>query len=122
MVGDFSKIYFNSEFEEFSIPEACLIREIFKDPKGSVSLAEARLLPGEKTLNHKLSVDEFYYIRSGKGTMFLESLSSGTVGAGDIVHIKKGSSQYICNSGTEDLIFLCICLPVFTNDCYISVD
>ena len=40
----------------------------------------------------------------------------------DIVEIPAGVSQRITNNGNEDLIFLCVCLPRCTPDCYESLE
>jgi mannose-6-phosphate isomerase-like protein (cupin superfamily) len=36
----------------------------------------------------------------------------------DVVHIPAGVPQQICNTGSEDLVFLCICTPRFRMENY----
>ena len=42
--------------------------------------------------------------------------------SGDVVAIPSGERQRIINTGLTDLIFLCICTPPFTRDCYVDLD
>jgi mannose-6-phosphate isomerase-like protein (cupin superfamily) len=44
------------------------------------------------------------------------------VGPGDTVSIPKHTPQQITNSGHEDLCFLCICTPKYSQECYTSLE
>lgn len=46
----------------------------------------------------------------GRGIMHIDE-ESKEVSAGDVVYVHPGSTQYIENKGTGDLIFLCIVYP-----------
>ncbi|MBK7231253.1 MAG: cupin domain-containing protein [Saprospiraceae bacterium] len=116
-----SEIIRSAKIPEIFIAEGCFIRELCKSPDGIVSFADARLSPGQRTENHSLNVDEYYYIRSGTGDMYLNGILTGSVKSGELVKIKKHDAQYIHNTGTEDLIFLCVCLPAFQQNGYNSI-
>lgn len=81
------------------------------------SLARCRVEPGVTTQLHSLSVDEWYVIESGEGRMELDSQHKD-IKSGAIVQIPKGIDQRISNTGTEDLIFFCVCIPRFTPETY----
>jgi mannose-6-phosphate isomerase-like protein (cupin superfamily) len=75
------------------------------------SVAHAIVPPGEATLPHVLKTStELYYILEGSGEMHIGSRSA-PVHPGQIVLIPRGRSQYIRNTGTEELVFLCIVTP-----------
>ena len=90
-------------------------------PGRNSPLARTRVEPGVTTQLHALSVHEVYVIESGTGRM--------TVGDADpfpgwarahTVTIPKHVAQSIENTGTDDLIFLCVCTPRFSQECYTS--
>ena len=109
---------------EFWTDERCWIlesRNVADDP--ACSIARARVAPGVTTARHRVSVDERYVILEGRGHVDVDGLAGtdpeGTeVGPGDVVVIPAGVSQRIANVGTEDLVFLCVCTPRFTPECY----
>lgn len=109
--------------QEFWIRERCYIRELINDPKiPYFSLAEARVEPGVTTELHSLDVNEWYVIRHGQGQMEVGGEPWADVVPGDVVTITAGVSQRIRNSGSEDLVFECICLPRFSVDAYQSLE
>ncbi|NOQ14098.1 MAG: cupin domain-containing protein [Methyloprofundus sp.] len=105
---------------EFFTPENCYITELSNtacDP--DVSIARARVKPGETTRWHRLTdTIERYYILNGKGRVEVGDLAPQEVTAGDIVLIPAMCPQRITNMGAEDLVFLAICSPRFSNDVY----
>lgn len=104
---------------EFLTRERCYIRELVNDPAvGAFSLALARVEPGVQTELHRLTVDEWYVIDSGAGSMEIGGRPAGVVGPGDVRHVPAGTSQRIKNTGEADLLFHCVCLPRFTADAY----
>jgi len=108
---------------EFWIRERCHITVLVNDPlTRDFSLAEARVEPGVTTELHKLDVNEWYVIRSGQGRMEIGAKPWVDVAPGDFFAIPAGVSQRIENTGAEDLIFLCICLPRFSADTYQSLE
>jgi mannose-6-phosphate isomerase-like protein (cupin superfamily) len=75
------------------------------------SVAHAIVPPGESTLPHLLKTStELYFILEGSGEMHIGSRSA-PVHPGQIILIPRGRSQYIRNTGTGDLVFLCIVTP-----------
>jgi mannose-6-phosphate isomerase-like protein (cupin superfamily) len=82
---------------------------------GRYSLAHAVLPPGQASLKHRLKTDEVYYVLAGKGEMHVDN-ESAVVEAGDTVEIPPGSIQWITNTGDNDLAFLCLVDPAWTED------
>lgn len=116
-------VYRSGNPDEFWIRERCFVRELTNTPDVPVfSLAETRVEPGITTELHRLSVDEWYVLSSGHGRMEVGDDDPVDVGPGDIVEIPAGTPQRIANPGEEDLVFLCVCLPRFTPDCYESLE
>jgi mannose-6-phosphate isomerase-like protein (cupin superfamily) len=105
---------------EYYTTEKCYITELSNstdDPE--VSIARARVEPGVTTSWHRLKTTvERYYIISGKGRVEIGQLPPREVNAGDIVIIPPECRQRITNIGSEELIFLAICTPRFSNDVY----
>jgi mannose-6-phosphate isomerase-like protein (cupin superfamily) len=105
---------------EYYTTEKCYITELSNstdDPE--VSIARARVEPGVTTSWHRLKTTvERYYIISGKGRVEIGQLPRREVNAGDIVIIPPECRQRITNIGSEELIFLAICTPRFSNDVY----
>jgi mannose-6-phosphate isomerase-like protein (cupin superfamily) len=80
------------------------------------SVAHAIVLPGESTLPHLLKQStELYYILEGCGEMHIGD-EQGPVRPGQIIHIPPGARQFIKNTGTGDLVFLCIVAPKWQAD------
>ena len=106
--------------EEFFTSERCYITELSNssdDPDASI--ARARLKPGVTTCWHRLNnTVERYYIVSGSGYVEIGELPPHEVNTGDIVLIPPLCRQRITNSSSEDLIFLAICTPRFTDSAY----
>ena len=106
--------------KEFYTPEKCYITELSNtadDP--DLSIARARVKPGVTTRWHRLTgTVERYYILSGTGRVEVGKLAPHAVGAGDIVLIPPMCPQRITNTGSDDLVFLAICTPRFSNDVF----
>ncbi len=103
--------------------ERCFITELLNTAdQPEVSLARTRVEPGVTTQLHQLSVDEWYVIESGEGLMRVGDEPPAPVGPGDTVAIPKHTAQQITNTGSEDLLFLCVCVPRFTQECYTSLE
>lgn len=106
--------------DEFHISENCYITELSNTPDDpNLSIARARVMPGVTTRRHRLAgTVERYYIVSGRGLAEVGKLPSQEVNAGDVVLIPPMCPQRITNIGSEDLIFLALCTPRFSNDVY----
>jgi len=102
----------------FITKDTSVIREILA-PKGSdisrQSLAEATLPPGASTVAHSHpDTEEIYYILVGDGLMAIEA-ERRAVGRGDAVGILPGQMHQIRNTGSADLVFLCCCVPAYSD-------
>ncbi len=106
--------------DEFYTPERCYITELSNTPDDpEVSIARARVEPGVTTSWHRLrGVAERYCITSGVGHVEIGNLPPHDVQPGDIIIIPPMCRQRITNIGQDDLVFLAICTPRFTNDAY----
>lgn len=109
---------------EFYTAEQCHIVEVLNSPDDpEVSIARARVEPGVTTRWHRVrDTVERYCIVSGRGRVEVGELSPRKVKAGDVVLIPPGCRQRIANIGYEDLIFLAICTPRFTNEAYEDIE
>jgi mannose-6-phosphate isomerase-like protein (cupin superfamily) len=105
---------------EFYTPEKCYITELSNTPDDpDASIARAKVKPGVTTRWHRLmGTVERYYIVSGTGRVEVGKLSPKEVKPGDIVLIPPMCRQRITNIGSEDLVFIAICTPRFSNDVY----
>ena len=103
--------------------ERCYITELVnEDAWPEFSVARCRVEPGITTQLHTLSVHEVYVIESGSGLMSVGDDAPWPVGRGDVVTIPVGASQRIRNTGSEDLVFVCVCTPRFSQNCYTSLE
>jgi mannose-6-phosphate isomerase-like protein (cupin superfamily) len=108
---------------EYYTEERCHILVADAANDDDVSLARARVEPGVTTARHSLTgVDERYVLIAGEGLVEVGDGHATMVGPGDVVAIPAGVSQRITNTGTTDLVFLCICTPPFTPDCYVDLE
>lgn len=105
---------------EFYFEEGCFITELWNNEKDEgMSVARARVLPGETTRWHSLQgITERYLIQEGTGRVEIGDAPPHEVKTGDVVLIPGGVRQRITNTGAVDLIFLAICTPRFRPDFY----
>ena len=110
-------------FREFLTSEGCWILEIANDDADpAASVARARVPPGVSTEWHRLAgVAERYVIVSGTGRVELMPTIAEDVQPGDVVRIPAGVGQRITNTGTADLVFLCVCTPRFVPSSYETI-
>ncbi len=109
--------------KEMWTAERCFITEFLNsDDQPEVSIARTRVEPGITTQLHTLSVAEWYVLESGQGLMSVGEAPAFAVGPGDTVTIPKNASQQITNTGQDDLFFLCVCAPRFSQECYTSLE
>ena len=109
---------------EFYTPEKCYITELSNTPDDpNASVARARVEPGVTTRWHWLiGTVERYYIVNGRGRVEVGNLPPQEVITGDIVLIPPMCRQRITNIGSQDLVFLAICTPRFSNDVYEDIE
>jgi mannose-6-phosphate isomerase-like protein (cupin superfamily) len=101
---------------EITAGDKSLLRELLNPHKDDVninySLALARVKQGEVTRLHKLKGSEVYYILAGEGEIHIDAEKSA-VKAGQAVYIPPGAVQAITNTGTDELVFICIVDPAW---------
>ncbi|MEN8174593.1 MAG: cupin domain-containing protein [Pseudomonadota bacterium] len=109
---------------EHYFEEGCYILELANsaaDP--DLSIARARVEPGVTTRWHRLrGVAERYLILEGGGRVEVGEQSPRPVVVGEVVRISAETPQRISNTGSTDLVFLALCTPRFTPDCYEDLD
>lgn len=105
---------------EYYFREGCHIQEWSNsDADPELSIARARVAPGETTRWHCLAdTVERYVILAGRGRVEVGDAPPESVSPGDVVIIPAGSRQRIGNSGVEDLVFLALCTPRFRGHNY----
>jgi mannose-6-phosphate isomerase-like protein (cupin superfamily) len=110
--------------DEFYTPEKCYITELSNSPGDpDVSIARARVEPGVTTRWHRLKgTCERYFIISGIGLVEVGDQAPQEVSAGDIVLIPPMCRQRVTNIGKDDLVFLAICSPRFSQYVYEDVE
>jgi len=109
------------ESKEYYTNERCFILEMLNnhDNEKPFSIARARVEPGMTTAWHRLNgILEFYYILDGQGIMEIGDEPGFDIQKNDIVKIDANKAQRIKNIGEDDLIFLAICYPPFTDANY----
>lgn len=102
----------------FTTKDSSTIREILAPRNSDIveqSLAEATLRPGAATHAHlHPGTEEIYYILAGAGRIAVEEEQSD-VSVGDAIAIPAGKRHQIRNTGSQDLVFLCCCVPAYTD-------
>ena len=113
----------NKFSKEFFTSERCHISELLNDATSpQLSMARCRVEIGVTTQLHALKgVRETYLIEKGEGVMDDGGNSEFSVEAGDSVEIAPDHPQRIRNTGDSDLIFMVVCKPRFTPDCYLAL-
>ncbi len=119
-----ARIVRGSRAPEAPIAENCFIVEWSNsadDP--ALSIARARVAPGETTRWHRLhGITERYLVLSGRGRVEAGGLPPTEVGPGDVVIIPPGCRQRISNREPVDLVFVALCTPRFTPDAYEDIE
>ncbi|MHB8845115.1 MAG: cupin domain-containing protein [Nitrospirota bacterium] len=104
---------------EFTAGDNCRLREILHPDKAQLalrySLAHAVVAPGQTTWLHSLRTSEVYYIMSGEGSMHIDG-EQRPVAPGDTVYIPPKAKQQITNTGSAELVFLCIVDPAWRKE------
>lgn len=117
----------HDEGTEYFFREGCHITEWWNvADDDALSVARARVAPGVTTRWHRLAgVTERYVILEGLGRVELGEPGTAQVepvGPGGVVFIPPGTPQRIANTGETDLVFLALCTPRFTPQCYEDID
>ncbi len=107
----------NSEIPTIEGSEGTKIKQYFR-PDNTVkgirfSVAQVTIKQGKKSRRHKLQSSEIYYILEGSGILMINN-ESFSVKKDDSVYVPPLSEQFIENTGTSELRFLCIVEPAWT--------
>ncbi|MCP9451454.1 MAG: cupin domain-containing protein [Nitrospira sp.] len=104
------------ESPEFLAGDHTVLRELLHPAKQDVALrysvAHGRLAAGKRSKRHILSSSEVYYFLAGSGRLFVDS-ESCSVEAGSMVYVPPGGVQWLENTGTNDMEFLCLVDPAW---------
>jgi mannose-6-phosphate isomerase-like protein (cupin superfamily) len=105
--------------EEFTASDGCRIRELLHGKNDPVdlpySIALARVEAGGRTYRHRLDRTEVYFILSGRGRLHAES-EARELELGQAAIIPPGSAQWIENTGAEELRFLALVSPPWSEE------
>lgn len=104
---------------EFIAGDGTQLRELLHPDKQPIelrySLAHAIVPAGQTSIPHSLKTSEVYYILSGTGEMHIDN-ETQVLEPGDAVYIPPNAKQFIRNSGTEPLVFICIVDPAWRKE------
>lgn len=106
----------NSELPSIDGNEGSKIKQYFH-PHNTLngiqfSLAEFTILPGKRSLRHKLQSAEIYFILEGEGNLRIND-ETFSIKKDDSAYVPPLSEQFIENTGSVDLRFLCIVEPAW---------
>ena len=109
----------NSEIDSITGNEGTKIKQYFH-PHNTLnginySLAQFSLDAGKKSKLHKIKSSEIYYILEGRGILHIDE-ESHHLEKDDSVYVPSNSRQFIENSGSNELKFLCIVEPAWKAD------
>lgn len=87
-----------------------------EEVKMNCSIACATLSPGDVSHPHRLkTAGEVYFILEGKGIMHIDN-EQAVLEPGQAVYIPPGSMQYIKNVSNNELKFLCVVSPPWSEE------
>ena len=102
--------------DEFLAGDDSILRELLHPDKSALevrySLAHATVIAGQRTRPHRLESSEVYYIMAGEGLMHMDE-EAVKVGPNCVIYIPPRTVQFIENTGSRDLEFLCIVDPAW---------
>ncbi len=110
----------NSQIKDIQGQEGTRIKQYFSPENTSnginYSIAQFTLEPSKRTKPHRMvRSSEIYYILDGSGDLTVNR-ETQHVKKGDGVYILPNSRQFIVNTGSENLKFLCIVQPAWRQD------
>ncbi len=82
------------------------------DPEVNYSIAYVVLNPGERSLLHKLSNPEAYYVLEGFGTIYIDDVPV-PLHKGKLVLVPANETQYVENTENSSLLLLAIDQPAW---------
>ena len=105
-----------SDCKEILAGDNTLLRELLHPVRNDAairySLAHAKLARGTASLPHRLKTSEVYYFISGQGRMHVDGEVT-PVGPERVLYVPPGGLQHLENTGTNELVFLCIVDPAW---------
>jgi mannose-6-phosphate isomerase-like protein (cupin superfamily) len=106
----------SSEINSILGDEGTKIKQYFQ-PQNTLnginySLAQFTLESGKKSKLHKIKSSEIFYILQGNGSIEINK-EQFQVKKDDSIYVPPNSEQFIKNTGTGDLVFLCIVEPAW---------
>ena len=109
----------NSEIKSIQGDEGTKIKQYFH-PHNTLnginySIAQFTLGPGKKSKLHKMSSSEIYYILEGSGDLKIDE-DTHHIEKDDSAYVPPNSKQFIENTGSINLKFLCIVEPAWKAD------
>lgn len=104
---------------EFIAGDGTKLRELLHPDKQDItlrySLAHAIVPVGQVSTPHSLTTSEVYYILEGQGEMHIDE-EVNMVEPGDAVYIPPDARQYIRNTGSTPLVFICLVDPAWRQE------
>ncbi|WP_410507353.1 cache domain-containing protein [Methanosarcina hadiensis] len=82
------------------------------DPEVNYSIAYVIVDPGEKSLRHRLSNSETYYVLEGSGMIYIDDIPV-SLHKGKLVLVPANETQYLENTGSSSLLLLAIDQPAW---------
>ena len=108
-----------SDILEIQGDEGTKIRQYFSPEntgdKINYSLAQFILQSGKKSKLHKISSSEIFYILEGQGEITIDNIIFKLT-KNDSIFVPPGAKQFIRNTGSADLKFLCIVNPAWKKE------
>lgn len=105
-----------SDCPEFLAGDHTLLRELLHPAKASAkvgySLAHGIIKPGARSKRHRLASSEVYYFLAGRGRFWIGK-ESAEVEAGSVVYVPPQGEQWVENTRTANLEFLCLVDPAW---------
>ena len=105
-----------ADCQEFLAGDHTVLRELLHPAKEKVALgysvAHGTLAAGQHSKRHVLASSEVYYFIAGEGRLTIDS-ETCAVEAGALVYVPPGGTQYLENTGTSDIEFLCLVDPAW---------
>ncbi len=105
--------------DSFLAGDHTILKEVLHPKNDAIdipySIAHAILKPNTSSLPHALKSTEVYYFLAGEGMIFIGE-EKKIVKQGDIVAVEPNERQSVSNTGSEDLVFLCIVSPFWKAD------
>jgi len=109
----------NSEIKSIQGDKGSKIKQYFH-PHNTLnginySIAQFTLEPGKKSKLHIMSSSEIYYVLEGSGNLKINE-DTFQLEKDDSVYVPPNSKQFIKNTGSINLRFLCIVEPAWKAD------